>query len=145
MTPPRSDALVIFGASGDLAHKKIFPALYAMTRRGHLDMPVIGVARSEWTLEQFRARVRDAVAHRGPLDEATFAKLRDRLRYIQGDYGDAATMAALRKELGDAQHPLHYLAIPPSLFETVVGGLGRSSCAQGARVVVEKPFGRDAA
>jgi glucose-6-phosphate 1-dehydrogenase len=145
MTAPRSDALVIFGASGDLAYKKIFPALQAMTRRGHLDVPVVGVARSDWTLEQFRARARESIERHGRFDEATFARLRDRLRYVRGDYGHPATMEALRGELGGAQRPLYYLAIPPSLFETVVGGLGRSSSARDARVVVEKPFGRDLA
>ena len=143
MSPPRSDALVFFGASGDLVYKKIFPALHAMARRGRLDVPVIGVARSEWTLEQFRARARESVAQHGGLDEAAFAKLRERLRYVRGEYGDPATFAALRKELGGAACPLHYLAIPPSLFETVVEGLGRSSTATNARVVLEKPFGRD--
>jgi glucose-6-phosphate 1-dehydrogenase len=145
MSPPRSDALVIFGASGDLAYKKIFPALHAMTRRGHLDVPVVGVARSDWTLEQFRARARESIERHGRFDEATFSRLCERLRYVRGDYGHPATMEALRRELGGAQHPLHYLAIPPSLFETVVGGLGRSSSARDARVVVEKPFGRDLA
>ena len=145
MTPPRSDGLVIFGASGDLAYKKIFPALEAMTRRGRLDVPVVGVARSDWTLEQFRARARESIERHGRFDEATFARLSERLRYVRGDYGDMLTMEALRRELGEARRPLHYLAIPPSLFETVVGGLRRSSCAQDARVVVEKPFGRDLA
>ncbi|HJQ85727.1 MAG TPA: glucose-6-phosphate dehydrogenase [Candidatus Binatia bacterium] len=145
MSPPRSDALVVFGASGDLAYKKIFPALAAMTRRGHLDVPVVGVARSDWTLDQFRARVGESIEQHGRLEEATFSKLRERLRYVRGDYGDPATMQALRKQLGEAKRPLHYLAIPPSLFETVVGGLGRASCARDARVVVEKPFGRDLA
>src|SRR6266566_817430 len=137
MSPPRSDGLVIFGASGDLAYKKIFPALDAMTRRGHLDVPVVGVARSEWTLEQFRGRARESIERHGRFDEATFARLRERLRYVRGDYGDPVTLEALRRELGAAQRPLHYLAIPPSLFETVVGGLGRSSCARDARVVVQ--------
>src|SRR2546426_260141 len=145
MSAPRSDGLVIFGASGDLAYKKIFPALDAMTRRGHLDVPVVGVARSDWPLEQFRTRARESIEQHGRFDEATFARLRERLRYVRGDYGHPATMEALRRELGAAQRPLHYLAIPPSLFETVVGGLGRSSCARDARVVVEKPFGRDLA
>jgi glucose-6-phosphate 1-dehydrogenase len=145
MTTPRSDALVIFGASGDLAYKKIFPALAAMTRRGHLDVPVVGVARSEWTLEQFRARARESIEQHGGLDETNLAKLLGRLRYVQGDYGDQATMDGIRRELDDATRPLHYLAIPPSLFETVVKGLGRTGCAKDARVVVEKPFGRDLA
>jgi len=145
MSAPRSDAIVIFGASGDLAYKKIFPALQAMARRGNLDVPVVGVARSNWTLEQFRARARESVERHGRFDEPAFARLRDRLHYVHGEYGDAATMSTLRNELGDAKRPLYYLAIPPSLFETVVGGLGRSGCAQDARVVVEKPFGRDLA
>ncbi len=145
MSAPRSDALVIFGASGDLAYKKIFPALEAMVRRGHLEVPVVGVARSDWTLEQFRARVRESIERHGRFDEAIFSRLRERLHYVQGDYGHPATMEALRRELGAAQRPLHYLAIPPSLFETVVSGLGRSGSARDARVVVEKPFGRDLA
>ncbi len=140
---PRSDALVIFGASGDLAYKKILPALQAMTQRGHLDVPVVGVARSDWTLEQFRARVRESVLRHGHFDEAVFAKLRERLRYVKGEYGERATFAALHEQLGGASRPLHYLAMPPSLFPTVIEGLGRSGCARGARVVVEKPFGRD--
>jgi glucose-6-phosphate 1-dehydrogenase len=141
MSAPRSDGLVIFGASGDLAYKKIFPALQAMTRRGHLDIPVVGVARSDWTLEQFRARARESVGRHGGVDEAAFAKLCERLRYVRGQYGDPAMFAALRKEIGGATRPMHYLAIPPSLFPTVVEGLGRSGCARDARVVVEKPFG----
>ena len=145
MSAARADALVFFGASGDLVHKKIFPALYAMARRGRLDVPVVGVARSEWTLEEFRARARDSVEKRGGFDAATFARLAERLRYVRGEYGDPATYAALKAELAGAERPLHYLAIPPSLFPTVVDGLGRSSCARDARVVVEKPFGRDLA
>ena len=145
MSAPRSDALVIFGATGDLAYKKIFPALAAMVKRGHLDVPVIGVARSDWTLEQFRARARESVERHGELDEASFARLSERLRYVRGDYGDAATMDGIHQELGSAERPLHYLAIPPSLFETVVRGLGRAGCTANARVVVEKPFGRDLA
>jgi glucose-6-phosphate 1-dehydrogenase len=143
MNVVRSDALVFFGATGDLISRKIFPALYAMERRGHLQVPVIGVARSHWTIAQFRARARESIERHGGVDEAVFAKLQERLRYISGDYAAAATHAALRKELGGAAHPLHYLAIPPSLFEKVVEGLGRSGCARGARVIVEKPFGRD--
>jgi glucose-6-phosphate 1-dehydrogenase len=143
MSAPPSDGLVIFGASGDLAFKKIFPALQAMTRRGHLDVPVVGVARSEWTLEEFRARARESVQRHGGFDVAVFAKLRECLRYVRGEYGDPATFAALRKELGGTTRPVHYLAIPPSLFPTVVEGLARSGCARDARVVVEKPFGRD--
>ena len=143
MNIPRSDALVIFGATGDLAYKKVLPALYAMERRGHLQVPVIGVARSDWTIEKFRARARASVEQQSGFDEEVFAKFQERLHYISGGYGAPATHAALRKELGDSAHPLHYLAIPPSLFEKVVEGLGQSGCARGARVIVEKPFGRD--
>jgi glucose-6-phosphate 1-dehydrogenase len=146
MSEPRSDAFVFFGASGDLAYKKIFPALYAMTRRGHLDMPVIGVANSPWTLEQFQARARDSLKeHVKQLDEAVIGKLLGRLRYVRGDYAEAATFAALRRELGAAARPTHYLAIPPSVFGTVVDGLANCGAATGARLVVEKPFGRDLA
>ena len=140
---PHSDSLVFFGATGDLIYKKIFPALYAMERRGHLQVPVIGVARSDWTIEKFRARARESVEKQDGFDEAVFAKFQERLRYISGDYGAPATHAALRKELGDAAHPLHYLAIPPSVFEKVIEALGQSGCARGARVILEKPFGRD--
>jgi glucose-6-phosphate 1-dehydrogenase len=143
MNVPHSDALVFFGATGDLIYKKIFPALHAMERRGHLQVPVIGIARSDWTMEQFRARARESIERHGGFDEAVFAKLQERLRYISGDYGAPATHAALRKELGGAAHPLHYLAIPPSVFASVVEGLGQSGCARGACVIVEKPFGRD--
>jgi glucose-6-phosphate 1-dehydrogenase len=145
MNVPHSDALVFFGATGDLIYKKIFPALYAMERRGHLEVPVIGVARSDWTIEQFRARARASVEKQDGFDAAVFAKLSARLHYIRGDYAAPATHAALRKALGDAAHPLHYLAIPPSVFKGVVEGLGESGCARGARVIVEKPFGRDLA
>ena len=145
MSVPQSDALVFFGATGDLVYKKIFPALYAMERRGHLQVPVIGVARSDWTIDQFRARARESIEKHGGFDEAVFARLQARLLYISGDYGAPATHAALRTALGGAAYPLHYLAIPPSLFATVVEGLGQSGCARGARVILEKPFGRDLA
>jgi len=138
-----SDALVFFGATGDLAYKKIFPSLQAMIRRGHLDIPVIGVAKAGWNLEQFRARARDSLEKHGGIDEVAFARLIGLLRYIDGDYGDPATFAALRKELGNAQRPAHYLAIPPSLFEAVVQQLAKAGCTAGARVIVEKPFGHD--
>ncbi|MBL9188355.1 MAG: glucose-6-phosphate dehydrogenase [Opitutaceae bacterium] len=138
-----SDALVFFGATGDLVFKKIFPALFAMERRGHLKVPVIGVARSEWTIEQFRARALASVKKQDGFDSAVFAKLQRRLRYIRGGYSASATHAALRQALGQAAHPLHFLAIPPSVFAGVIRGLGRSGCARGARVIVEKPFGRD--
>ncbi len=139
----RSDALVFFGATGDLAFKKIFPALHELARRGNLNVPVIGVARSGWTLEQLRARAHDSIEEHGDLDEKAFAELSARLRLVGGDYQETATFDALRKELGDAKHPVHYLAIPPSMFATVVEGLGGSGCARGARVILEKPFGRD--
>jgi glucose-6-phosphate 1-dehydrogenase len=138
-----ADALVFFGATGDLAYKKIFPSLQAMIKRGNLDAPVIGVARSGWDLNAFRARVRDSVEKHGGIDPASFERLDHLLRYIDGDYMDPATFAALRKELGDARRPAHYLAIPPALFGPVVEQLARSGCAQGARVIVEKPFGED--
>jgi glucose-6-phosphate 1-dehydrogenase len=141
----QADALVFFGATGDLAHKKIFPALQALARRGHLEMPVVGVAKSGWTLDQLTARARDSVERYGGLDPDAFARLSRRLRYIDGDYRDPATFKSLRQELGDARHPTHYLAIPPSLFEPVVRQLGDSGCARGGRVVIEKPFGRDLA
>jgi glucose-6-phosphate 1-dehydrogenase len=143
MMTPHSDALVFFGATGDLIDKKIFPALYAMERRGHLQMPVIGVARSDWTIEKFRTRARASAEKHEGFDESVFAKLSNRLRYISGDYGEPATHAALRKELGESAHPLHFLAIPPSVFEKVVEQLGKSGCARGARIILEKPFGRD--
>jgi glucose-6-phosphate 1-dehydrogenase len=143
MKTPHSDALVFFGATGDLIYKKIFPALYAMERRGNLQVPVIGVARSDWTIEKFRARARASAEKHVGFDETVFAKLSERLRYISGDYGAPATHAALRKELGEAAHPLHFLAIPPSVFEKVVEQLGQSGCARGARIILEKPFGRD--
>jgi glucose-6-phosphate 1-dehydrogenase len=141
----QSDALVFFGATGDLAYKKIFPSLQAMVRRGHLNVPVIGVAKAGWTLDQLKARARDSVEKHGGLDQTAFAKLSSLLRYVDGDYQDPSTFAALRKELGSAQHPAHYLAIPPALFGVVVEQLGKSGCARGARVIVEKPFGRDLA
>src|SRR6478735_5778915 len=141
----QSDALVFFGATGDLAYKKIFPALQSMIRRGKIDVPIIGVAKSGWTLDQFRARARDSVEKHGGIDEAAFAKLSQLLRYVDGDYGDLATFKRLRTELGTAEHPSHYLAIPPILFGPVVEQLVNANCAQGGRVIVEKPFGRDLA
>ncbi|MGH8118517.1 MAG: glucose-6-phosphate dehydrogenase [Rhodanobacteraceae bacterium] len=139
----RSDAFVFFGATGDLAYKQVFPALQALTKAGRLDMPVIGVAHSGWNTERLRERAHDSLAEHGGVDKQAFAKLCEQLRYIDGDYGDSATFANLRKALGDAGHPLHYLAIPPAMFTPVVKGLVASGCAQGARVIVEKPFGRD--
>jgi glucose-6-phosphate 1-dehydrogenase len=145
MTSVNSDALVFFGATGDLAYKKIFPSLQAMVRRGHLNVPVIGVAKAGWNLDQLRARAKDSVEKHGGLDPAAFEKLVGLLRYVDGDYQDPATFAALRKELKDAKRPAHYLAIPPALFETVVKHLSASECGRGARVIVEKPFGHDLA
>src|SRR5580700_5504718 len=144
MNEARSDALAFFGATGDLAYKKIFPALHAMARRGHLEFPVIGVAKSGWNLDQLRARARDSIQHHGGgVDDKAFATLVQHLRYVDGDYADAGTYTALRKELGNATHPAHYLAIPPSLFATVAEGLEKSGSAKNARLIVEKPFGRD--
>jgi glucose-6-phosphate 1-dehydrogenase len=142
---PHSDALVFFGATGDLAYKQIFPALQAMVKRGALSVPVIGVARSGWNLDRLRDRVRDSLQQHGGIDRGAFDKLSSLLHYVDGDYGDAATFDRLRRELASAKRPLHYLAIPPSAFATVVDGLGGSGCAGGARVAVEKPFGRDLA
>ncbi|MCR4341219.1 MAG: glucose-6-phosphate dehydrogenase [Gemmatimonadaceae bacterium] len=145
MSQSESDALVFFGATGDLAFKKIFPALQAMAKRGHLDVPVIGVARPEWTVDQFRARARASLEMHGGIDPVAWEKLCGLLRYVSGDYSDPATFQALRKALGAAQRPAHYLAIPPQMFASVVAQLERSGCAKGARVLVEKPFGRDLA
>jgi glucose-6-phosphate 1-dehydrogenase len=145
MSHEQSDALVFFGATGDLAHRKIFPALQALARRGHLDIPVIGVAKSGWTLDQLTARARDSVERYGGLHPDAFAGLSRALHYIDGDYAAPETFTRLRRELGEARHPTHYLAIPPSFFETVVDQLGKSGCATGGRVVVEKPFGHDLA
>jgi glucose-6-phosphate 1-dehydrogenase len=145
MSATPSDALVFFSATGDLAHKKIFPALQAMAKRGHLTVPVIGVAKAGWNLDQLRARAKDGLEKHGGLDPAAFEKLCGLLRYVDGDYKDPATFRAIRRELGSAERPAHYLAIPPVLFETVVEQLGQAGCTTGARVVVEKPFGRDLA
>jgi glucose-6-phosphate 1-dehydrogenase len=136
MSESHSDALVFFGATGDLAYKKIFPALQAMVRRGHLDVPVIGVAKSGWNLDQFRARARDSVENHGGLDPPAFDRLCGLLRYVDGDYNDPATFQAIRRELGPAQRPAHYLAIPPALFGLVVEQLAASGCTTGARVIL---------
>jgi glucose-6-phosphate 1-dehydrogenase len=141
----KSDAFVFFGATGDLAYKKIFPALQAMARRGHLDVPVIGVAKSGWTLSQFRARARDSVEQHGGLDARAFEVLSGLLRYVDGDYRDPATFRGIREHLGPAQRPAYYLAIPPTMFGLVVEQLSKAGCTPGARVIVEKPFGRDLA
>jgi glucose-6-phosphate 1-dehydrogenase len=143
MNAAHSDALVFFGATGDLAYKKIFPSLQTMEKRGNLNVPVIGVAKSGWTLEQLRGRARESIEKHVGLDAAAFDKLSGLLRYVDGDYKNAATYQAIRKELGVAQRPAHYLAIPPALFGTVVEQLAKAGCTTGARIVVEKPFGRD--
>jgi glucose-6-phosphate 1-dehydrogenase len=145
MSDSHSDALVFFGATGDLAYKKIFPALQARLKRGHLGVPIIGVAKAGWSLEQLRARGHDSLEKHGGVDAAAFDKLSGLLRYVAGDYTDPATFQAIRKELKGAQRPAHYLAIPPLLFGTVVEQLAKSGCTQGARVIVEKPFGNDLA
>jgi len=145
MSPIRSDALVFFGATGDLAYKKIFPSLQKMLKRGNLNVPVIGVAKDAWDHDRLRERARDSLEKHGGLDPAAFAKLSSLLRYVGGDYGDPVTFQALRKELKAAKQPTHYLAIPPVLFGAVVERLVQSGCAKGGRVVVEKPFGSDLA
>ncbi len=146
MTEQHSDAFIFFGATGDLAYKKIFPALQAMIKRGHLKIPVVGVAKAGWNLEQFKARAKDSLEKHGGLDAAAFEKLSSLLKYVDGDYNDAATFQNLRKTIGSAQRPAHYLAIPPSLFGTVVEQLGKAGLAEpGARVIIEKPFGHDLA
>ena len=143
MNKPRADALVFFGATGDLAYKKIFPALQAMARRGRLDVPVIGVAKSGWTLEQLVERARASVREYGTEDAEAFTTLASRLQYVDGDYADPNTFAQLRRELEGRTRPAHYLAIPPDLFPTVIQGLRDANCTTHARVIVEKPFGHD--
>jgi glucose-6-phosphate 1-dehydrogenase len=145
MPVTRSDALVLFGVTGDLAYEQIFPALQAMTRRGHLELPVICVARPDWTIDQLRARAHESVVAHGGVNVEAFAKLAARFSYVAGNYQEAATFDRLRDALGSAARPLFYLAIPPSLFATVASGLARSGCAANGRVIVEKPFGRDLA
>ncbi|MDQ6833586.1 MAG: glucose-6-phosphate dehydrogenase [Chloroflexota bacterium] len=145
MAAPLTDALVFFGATGDLAFKQIFPALQAMIRHGHLDVPIIGVARRAQTADQLRTRVHDSLSQHGGVNKDAFAKLLSLLTYVSGDYGDPGTYKKLKRALGAATHPLHYLAIPPSSFETVIEGLATSGCATDGRVVIEKPFGHDLA
>jgi glucose-6-phosphate 1-dehydrogenase len=143
MNNPHSDTLVFFGATGDLAYKKIFPALQAMVKRGTLNVPVIGVAKQDWSLDQFKARARDSLEKHGGLDPAAFEKLCRLLRYAGGDFNDAEMYQGLCRQLGSAQQPAFYLAIPPAAFGTVVEQLSRTECARNARVIIEKPFGRD--
>jgi len=146
VTQNHSDALVFFGATGDLAYKKIFPALQAMLKRGNLNVPVIGVAKAGWNLDELKARAKDSLEKHGGLDPAAFAMFSNLLRYVDGDYNDPATFQAIRQELGSAQRPAHYLAIPPVLFGKVVEQLSKAGCAEAsARVIVEKPFGTDLA
>ena len=145
MSSTRSDAFVLFGATGDLAYKKIFPALQAMIRAGELGVPIIGIARGAGTLDTLRERARESLAHNGGIDESAFGKLASQLRFVNGDYRDAGTYECLRAALGSSSRPLHYLAIPPSMFAPVAQGLAQAGCASNARVVVEKPFGRDLA
>jgi glucose-6-phosphate 1-dehydrogenase len=140
-----SDAFVFFGATGDLAYKKIFPALYAMVQRGGFHIPIIGMARAGWNLDKLIERARDSVKQSGDHDDQTFAKLAALLRYVDGDYADPETFSKLKKALGASKSPIHYLAIPPSMFASVVQGLQKCGCAENARVIVEKPFGRDLA
>jgi glucose-6-phosphate 1-dehydrogenase len=139
----RADALVFFGATGDLAYEQIFPALHAMAKHGDLDYPIIGVAGRPWGVDQLRARAKESIEGHGVLDPAAFAKLSGLLRYVSGDYNSSTTFQAIRHELGAARRPAYYLAIPPTLFEAVVEQLSQSGCMKGARVIVEKPFGTD--
>jgi len=141
----QADAFVFFGATGDLAHKQIFPSLQGLVRDKNLNLPIIGVAKAGWNLDQLKARAKDSLEKNGGLDQDAFGKLMGLLRYVDGDYNDPNTFVELRKQLGAAKQPLHYLAIPPSLFGTVAEGLAQSGCADNASVVVEKPFGHDLA
>lgn len=144
MTEIRSDTLVLFGATGDLAYKKIFPALYALVQRGLLNEPIIGIAFEDWTIDQLVARAREGITKAvGTIDETVFAKLASLLHYVSGDYRNQSTFDTLKETIGSGRHPLYYLAVPPSMFEPVVQGLEQSGGAAGARLMVEKPFGRD--
>src|SRR3974377_439283 len=137
-----ADTLVFFGATGDLAYKKIFPALQAMVKRGTLNVPVIGVAREDWTMDRLKARAKDSLEKHGGLDPAAFEKLCGLLKFVNGDYNNSAFFAALCREIGSAQFPAFYLAIPPSAFGTVVEQLSRTGCTRNGRRIIEKPFGR---
>ncbi|MGA3071701.1 MAG: glucose-6-phosphate dehydrogenase [Terracidiphilus sp.] len=146
MTAPHSDALVVFGVTGDLAHKKILPALYAMAKHGSLDVPVIGVAFPKWSLARLHKRATDSIKRSGGIDDQrALDHLLSQLKYVSGDYHAPETFVAIKKALSGSRRPAHYLAIPPSLFETVIKGLGAANLAENARVIVEKPFGRDLA
>jgi glucose-6-phosphate 1-dehydrogenase len=143
MSNGMSDAFVFFGATGDLAYKQIFPSLQDLIRDEGFNIPIIGVAKAGWNLDQLKARAKESLEEHGGLEQAPFEKLTSLLRYVDGDYADPATFTELRKQLGDAKAPLHYLAVPPSLFGTVAEGLAKSGCADNARVVIEKPFGHN--
>jgi glucose-6-phosphate 1-dehydrogenase len=146
MAVSQSDALVVFGVTGDLSHKMIFPALYAMVKRGTLNVPIIGVAFPKWSIERIHKRVAQSIRQAGGIDDKrAFQKFLSLIKYVSGDYNDNATFAGIKEALGDARRPAYYLAIPPSLFETVIKKLGETKLAENARVIVEKPFGRDLA
>jgi glucose-6-phosphate 1-dehydrogenase len=144
MARSHSDALVIFGVTGDLAHKMIFPALYAMVKKGALNVPIIGVAFPKWSMERLHKRVTDSIERSGGIDDKrALQHLLSQLKYVSGDYKDPGTFTGIKEVLGKSRRPAYYLAIPPSLFETVIKSLGTANLAQNARVIVEKPFGRD--
>src|SRR5580700_5548412 len=146
MPNPQSDALVVFGVTGDLAHKMIFPALYAMVKRGTLKVPVIGVAFPKWSLERLQRRATDSIKRARGIDiKQALKRLLSLQKYVSGEYTDSSTEVAIKAALGKSKRPAHYLAIPPALFETVIKGLGAAKLADNARVIVEKPFGRDLA
>src|ERR1700760_922403 len=145
MASAPSDAIVFFGATGDLAYKQIFPSLLGLVREEGLNVPIIGVAKAGWNLDQLKARATDSLQHHGGGDPKAIQQLLGLLRYVDGDYGDESTFNALRKQLGEAKRPLHYLAVPPSLFATVAQALAKSGCADHARLVIEKPFGHNRA
>ncbi|MTA89186.1 MAG: glucose-6-phosphate dehydrogenase, partial [Actinobacteria bacterium] len=141
---PRSDLLVMFGASGDLAKKKLFPAIYRLECRGHLNIPVIGVALDKWTDDDLRSHCRESIADCGEdWDQAAFDRLASKMSYVCGDYADPATFTELARKAGGASHPIFHLAIPPSLFAIVATGIANAGMAKGARLIIEKPFGRD--
>ena len=143
MKPARSDVLVFFGSTGDLAFKQIFPALQALTRHGRLEMPIVAVGRKDLPLDELRARAKESIAKSGTLDAAAFAKLAARLRYVKVDYDDAATFARIREAIGSAKRPLHYVALPPEVFPSVATSLAKAGLSEGARLSLEKPFGQD--
>ena len=145
MSRQQADALVIFGITGDLVHRKIFPSLYALERRGALNVPVVGIARQSMTIDELLVHARDGIEQfgDGPIDDTIFNRFAERLQYVVGDYADLDSFHRLRKAIGDAKHPLHYLAVPPSLFPLVTANIAAGGCADGASVVVEKPFGRN--